>query len=180
MDDLLYRSQKHDTEKILGYFRQIISGIKFMYDKKILHRDIKPSNLLVTRRNVIKIADFGTSKLNRSSELKLKTLVGTPLFFSPELLEMSFGEEDTYTEKSDIWALGLILYYMFNYQYDIVKPAERMKESLPWPGKTTVEIFKNIKSQSLSFRKPEQIPEEVQQIIKKMLTVDVKDRMSFE
>jgi serine/threonine protein kinase len=51
----------------------------------------------------------------------LKTLVGTPLFFSPELLKMSLGEEDTYTEKSEIWALGLILYYMFNYEYNVEK-----------------------------------------------------------
>lgn len=62
-----------------------------MYEKKIIHRDIKPSNILVNKYNIIKIADFGTSKMGGSSEAKLKTLVGTPLFFSPELFEMSFG-----------------------------------------------------------------------------------------
>lgn len=88
-----------------------------MYHKNILHRDIKPSNILITKKGIIKIADFGTSKINNNihNNYKLKTLVGTPLFFSPQLLSMSFGEEDTYTEKSEIWALGLILYYMFNY-----------------------------------------------------------------
>lgn len=75
--------QVHDTQKIISLYSQIISGIKFMYENKILHRDIKPSNLLVTKNKVIKIADFGTSKMNKSSELLLKTLVGTPLFFSP-------------------------------------------------------------------------------------------------
>ena len=72
-------------------------GIKFMYSKKILHRDIKPSNFLV-KKNKIKIADFGTSKTDKTE--MLKTLVGTPLFYSPELFEMSFGSEDSYTEKS--------------------------------------------------------------------------------
>jgi serine/threonine protein kinase len=68
-----------------------------MYQNNILHRDIKPSNILVTKKNVIKIADFGSSKMHQSSTLLLKTLVGTPLFFSPELLQMSLGKEDTYT-----------------------------------------------------------------------------------
>lgn len=56
-----------DSEKLIGIYQQILSGIRFMYDKKILHRDIKPSNLLVGRGGVIKIADFGTSKMDRSS-----------------------------------------------------------------------------------------------------------------
>ncbi len=60
-------AQGVDSEKLIGYYQQILSGIQFMYDKKILHRDIKPSNLLVGRGGVIKIADFGTSKMDRSS-----------------------------------------------------------------------------------------------------------------
>lgn len=71
LDDLLYglyvQAQGCDTQKLLGYYKQIVSGIRFMYEKKILHRDIKPSNLLVSRSGVIKIADFGTSKMDRSS-----------------------------------------------------------------------------------------------------------------
>lgn len=58
--------QNHDTGKLIELYSQIIKGIKFMYENKILHRDIKPSNLLVTKSNVIKIADFGTSKMNKS------------------------------------------------------------------------------------------------------------------
>lgn len=56
-----------DSDKLIAIYQQILSGIRFMYDKKILHRDIKPSNLLVGRGGVIKIADFGTSKMDRSS-----------------------------------------------------------------------------------------------------------------
>jgi serine/threonine protein kinase len=100
LDDLLYSLHTHDASTLIGLFSQIVAGVRFMYENNILHRDIKPSNILVTRRGVIKIADFGSSKMYRSSELMLKTLVGTPLFFSPELLQMSLGEEDTYTEKS--------------------------------------------------------------------------------
>lgn len=100
LDDLLFSMQEHNESELIDIFSQILRGIEFLYQNKILHRDIKPSNILVNHKKVIKIADFGTSKLNKSSEIKFKTLVGTPLFFSPELLEMSLGEEDTYTEKS--------------------------------------------------------------------------------
>ncbi len=62
------------------YYSQIISAIKFMYQKNILHRDIKPSNILIKDNNV-KIADFGTSKITEEKEFR--TLVGTPLFSSP-------------------------------------------------------------------------------------------------
>lgn len=45
------------------YYGQVVAGIRFMYEKNILHRDIKPSNILI-KDNTVKIADFGTSKLN--------------------------------------------------------------------------------------------------------------------
>ncbi len=47
---------------LIMYYSQVIAGIKFMYEKNILHRDIKPSNILI-KDNTVKIADFGTSKL---------------------------------------------------------------------------------------------------------------------
>lgn len=111
-----------------------------MYEKNILHRDIKPSNILI-KDNMVKIADFGTSRSNEEKELR--TLVGTPLFSSPELLEISIPAEDeanmpiksTYTETSDIWSLGLVLYLMFNYNKDHDKQGERLRNSLPWSGR---------------------------------------------
>lgn len=54
-------------EYLLVVYRQIISGIKFMYSKKILHRDLKPSNILISKNNIVKIADFGTSKIDRNN-----------------------------------------------------------------------------------------------------------------
>ena len=66
-----------------------------MYEKNILHRDIKPSNILL-KDNKIKIADFGTSKLKQENEI-IRTLVGTPLFASPEILELFVGDQQSYT-----------------------------------------------------------------------------------
>lgn len=55
--------------------------------------------------------------------------------------------------------MGLILYYMFNYDRDNPKQKERVRESLPWKCGNEAQMLKNIMSQPLSFKKPDQIPE---------------------
>ena len=115
--------------------------------------------------------------MNMSNELK--TLVGTPLFFSPELFSVREGIETGYDEKSDIWALGLILYFIFNYQRNVAKPIDRMKASLPWQGDNYSALFKNLMSKPITFKSPD-VPPQVQEIIKKMLNINTTDRMSFK
>jgi len=75
---------------VLYYYSQVVRGIRFMYSKNILHRDIKPSNILI-KDGKVKIADFGTSKMRKDNEM-IRTLVGTPLFASPEILELFVGD----------------------------------------------------------------------------------------
>jgi serine/threonine protein kinase len=83
LEDLLmeFDDEEDLTDQVLYYYSQIVSGIRFMYEKNILHRDLKPSNILL-KDNKIKIADFGTSKLKQENEM-IRTLVGTTLFASP-------------------------------------------------------------------------------------------------
>lgn len=76
-----------------------------MHSKNILHRDLKSQNLFLTKKNIVKIGDFGISKeLNTMNDLA-KTACGTPYFMPPEVCK---GEP--YGEKADIWAIGCILY----------------------------------------------------------------------
>lgn len=79
----------------------------------------------------------------------IRTLVGTPLFASPEILELSVGNNQSYTEKSDIWSLGLILYFMFHYQKHHESALKRLRESLPWRGKNDQDVLNNIKTTPL-------------------------------
>jgi serine/threonine protein kinase len=85
-----FRADEDLTSQVLHYYSQIVRGIRFMYEKNILHRDLKPSNILL-KDGKIKIADFGTSKLKEENEM-IKTLVGTPLFASPEILLLFAGD----------------------------------------------------------------------------------------
>ncbi|GAA5988132.1 hypothetical protein JCM10908_002078 [Rhodotorula pacifica] len=70
----------------------------------ILHRDIKPENVFLDERNNLKLGDFGLSKAMQQAAMT-QTYVGTPYYMSPELIN---GQP--YDVKSDIWALGCLIY----------------------------------------------------------------------
>ncbi|XP_060602360.1 serine/threonine-protein kinase Nek8-like [Ruditapes philippinarum] len=94
-----------EEEEILLFFAQMLLSIQHVHSKQILHRDLKTQNILLDKKKkVVKIGDFGISKV-LSSKSKAYTVVGTPCYISPELCE---GKP--YNQKSDIWALGCVLY----------------------------------------------------------------------
>jgi len=94
-----------DEDEIIRLFVQILLAIHHVHQRNILHRDLKTQNILLNKtRKIVKIGDFGISKI-LSSKSKANTVVGTPCYISPELCE---GKP--YNQKSDIWALGCVLY----------------------------------------------------------------------
>ena len=102
------QNETHFNEsQILDWFVQIALAIKHVHDRKVLHRDIKTENLLLTQNGCVKLADFGIAKtLDYTGEMAGST-VGTPYYLSPEIVQSR-----PYDSKSDIWALGVVLYEM--------------------------------------------------------------------
>ena len=93
--------------QILDWFIQICLALHHMHKKHILHRDIKSQNIFLTKNDIIKLGDFGISKsLNYTLE-KARTVIGTPYYVSPEIIQ-----NIPYSYKSDIWSLGVLLYEM--------------------------------------------------------------------
>lgn len=87
------------------YLIQICSGLKHIHEQRILHRDIKPQNIFLDAQGTIKIGDFGLGRILGPNSAFARTAVGTPLYFSPELCQ-----SDMYNERSDMWALGCLIY----------------------------------------------------------------------
>ncbi|XP_065064010.1 uncharacterized protein LOC135690390 isoform X1 [Rhopilema esculentum] len=99
-----------DEKEILLMFQEMVSAIKYIHDHNILHRDLKTANIFLTKENKVKLGDFGIAKI-MSTRQDANTVLGTPYYISPEMCE---GKP--YNEKSDMWALGCILYEMANLQ----------------------------------------------------------------
>ena len=97
---------------IWNIFLKILIGLYELHKNKILHRDLKPLNIFIIKNDFdIKIGDFGAAKLLDKNNLA-QTIIGTPYYLSPEICE-----ELPYNDKSDIWALGCILYELCTYKH---------------------------------------------------------------
>ena len=109
LSQAISKTKKHQRQfrqpQVLDWFVQISSALKFVHSKNILHRDLKTQNVFLDQHWRVKLGDFGIAKVLRSTTAMASTMVGTPYYLSPELCE-----DQPYNKKSDVWALGCILY----------------------------------------------------------------------
>ena len=91
--------------EIFNWFVQICMALEYVHARRVIHRDIKTQNIFLTGNNTIKVGDFGISKVLESTTQVANTVVGTPYYMAPEACQ-----SEPYTSKSDVWALGCLLY----------------------------------------------------------------------
>ncbi|XP_053327065.1 serine/threonine-protein kinase 36 [Spea bombifrons] len=84
---------------------QLVSALYYLHSHRILHRDMKPQNILLGKDGTVKLCDFGFARELSLDTLMVRSIKGTPLYMSPELVL-----ERPYDHRSDLWALGCIVY----------------------------------------------------------------------
>jgi len=104
----LQKKKKFPEAEAKAYLKDIMNGAKYLHKNGIIHRDLKPANILL-KQGVCKLSDFGFAKSLEQDETIMKSIVGTPLYMSPQILKKT-----KYTTKSDLWSIGLIYYEMLH------------------------------------------------------------------
>jgi serine/threonine-protein kinase len=136
---LLRRIGRMPVDKGIEIARQLCAGLAVAHGNSVLHRDLKPANVMIDGRGRVKIADFGLAVV--SDRLGANELAGTPAYMAPEQVRGAPA-----SVKTDIYALGLVLYEMFtgNRAFKEATFASRASESRnstpPMPAAVLPEI----------------------------------------
>jgi serine/threonine-protein kinase len=123
---LLHRIGRLPADKALQVARQLCAGLAAAHDKGMVHRDLKPANILLDERGVARVSDFGlTAPVTQLDAGNARE--GTPAYMAPELLAGG-----TASVRSDVYAVGLVLYELFTgrrpFEADTLAELRRLRQ----------------------------------------------------
>lgn len=132
-----------------------------MHQNGVMHRDIKPENFFLTSKSIIKLGDFGESKVLDKGFITGQHTgrVGTEMYMSPEMIKHKGRGRVPYSFKTDIWGVGMVFaeLMLLEYAFDVDNQLERINA-----------IAKGKKFRTL----PDNYPLILRDLIMKMLSLD--------
>jgi eukaryotic-like serine/threonine-protein kinase len=143
--------------RALNYSAQILKGVEHAHQNQILHRDLRPANVLVSESGIVKVADFGTSRLLEKSHAT--TVIGSPPYMAPEQFQ---GRA---VLASDIYSVGVMMYQMLTGTLPYFSPNPAQIEKMVAQGRCTPPRIRN-----------GQIPRELSDIIMKAIAPEISER----
>ena len=139
-------------------FIQLVEGLKYLYKNQIMHRDLKPQNILLKNDIEVKISDFGFANFYNNLD---QTICGSPYYMAPEILT-----HKKYTNKADLWSLGIILYQM-------------LVGKLPYQSGSINELLNEINSKQISLPPNINITLECNNLLNSLLEIDYNYRIDW-
>lgn len=154
-------SEGISEEEALSYLKQLLNGFRALHDMQVMHRDFKLENILL-KDGILKIADFGFCKQTDIAA----TSAGTGYYMAPEIMDRNF-----YTNKVDIWSLGVCLYRMLFKEFPF-KPKDETRVALRAKIKENNIDFYNYGGRKISLK--------MQNLIAGMLIEDPEKRIGWK
>jgi len=175
LDELLRKFGTFEPDLALQIICELVNVLDYLHNKmEISHNDLKPSNILLDANFHIKLIDFSTAKVRGkifdkskgdflpSDESISKDIIGTAEFISPEMVNQKITDYRT----NDVWALGIIIYMLFN------------GES-PFKDKNDFMTLDKVKEGKFTYIKKD-IPEDVVDLINNILIEDTNKRLNIQ
>ncbi|KAI3322656.1 kinase-like protein [Xylariaceae sp. AK1471] len=171
-------SQRHlSLEEIYSLFKDITSGLAYLHNANYIHRDLKPSNCLLHHENgkvMCLISDFGEVQASNAVRKSTGT-TGTISYCAPEVLKMDTrGQFGNFTVKSDVFSLGMILYFLCFGRLPY-RNANVVQEELEDVDQLRAEIADWKGFQDERRERPD-LPARLYQLLKKMLALNPIER----
>ena len=157
--DNLKKRNLFSEETIWCWVIQILEGLKYLHDNKIIHRDLKCANIFLMKNGTLKLGDLNVSKIVKMGMAQTQT--GTPYYISPEI-----WKEQPYDYKCDIWSVGCIIYEICT-----LRP--------PFRGNSLKELYTNI-TNGYYLPISNFYSNDIKEIISMMLVTDNKKRASTD
>jgi serine/threonine protein kinase len=155
------RARRLDIGTAISIAKQVCEGLSEAHRLGVVHRDLKPSNIMIDQEGNAKIMDFGIARSLKGKEITgAGVIIGTPEYMSPEQVEGKKADE-----RSDLYALGVILY-------------EMVTGRVPFEGDTPLSIAVKHKSEIPNDPRElnAQIPEDLSRLILRCLEKDKEKR----
>ena len=163
--DLVHYFKKNplfEEKELKQFFAKIIKGIKYLHKNNILHRDLKLDNILLDKQMSPKICDFGISSIYVPNK-KIFDTGGTPAYLAPEVIKAQ-GEVGP---KSDVWSLGVLL-FLLSFGY------------VPFKANDMQVLYNKIIIGKYKIEQDHNLSLSLIDLIKKMLVVNLKDRITID
>lgn len=180
--------REYPREKLLGIFRKVCDAVAFAHSRRYIHRDLKPGNVMIGEFGEVLVMDWGLAMqvaakgpevpdASRSADAPdpgVRIIEGTPQYMSPE---QAVGRIDELDERSDVYALGAVLYSILTQRPPVEgRDVEEILSKVVRGAKTTVTRV----SEALSFTGPQpmesRVPEALRAVTLKAMALRREQR----